>query len=110
MSGAALWGRVGACRCAPVQTGLCPRPSAYACAGEPHVGRSSDSIPLTRSQMFMTEEFVAGKSLLGGEYLLPTGVALPFGAMVDKLSRDRLMQEIMTVGGEGGGRGEVVAC
>eukprot|EP00198_Chlamydomonas_reinhardtii_P012319 XP_001701656.1 predicted protein [Chlamydomonas reinhardtii] len=49
-------------------------------------------------EMFMTEEFVAGKSLLGGEYLLPTGVALPFGAMVDKLSRDRLMQEIMTPG------------
>ncbi|KAG2435402.1 hypothetical protein HXX76_007474 [Chlamydomonas incerta] len=49
-------------------------------------------------QMFMTEEFVAGKSLLGGEYLLPTGVALPFGAMVDKLSRDRLMQEVMTPG------------
>ncbi len=53
--------------------------------------------------MFMTEEFVAGKSLLGGEYLLPTGVSLPFGAMVDKLSRDRLMQEVMTVSaGEGG--------
>ena len=54
--------------------------------------------------MFFTEEFVLGKNLTGGEYLLPTGMALPFGAMVDKLSRDRLMQEIMTVRGEGGGR------
>ncbi|KIY96288.1 hypothetical protein MNEG_11675 [Monoraphidium neglectum] len=50
-------------------------------------------------EAFMTEEFAAGKQLLSGEYLLPSGTALPFGAMISKLRREQMMGEVMA-GGE----------
>ncbi len=34
-----------------------------------------------------------------GEYVLPSGVALPFGAMIAKLKRDRLVSDLLQVGG-----------
>lgn len=45
------------------------------------------------------QEFAAGKQLLSGEYLLPSGTALPFGAMISKLRREQMMGEVMA-GGE----------
>ncbi|KAJ9511487.1 hypothetical protein QJQ45_029844, partial [Haematococcus lacustris] len=39
-------------------------------------------------------------ALLSGQYVLPSGTALPFGAMVSALQRDRMMADIM----QGGGR------
>lgn len=36
-----------------------------------------------------------------GEYVLPSGTALPFGAMIAKLKRDRLMGDLMEGGEEG---------
>lgn len=49
-------------------------------------------------QVFITEEFAAGKSLLSGEYLLPSGLAINFGVMIGKLKRDQLMGDVMQVG------------
>jgi hypothetical protein len=49
-------------------------------------------------EAFMKVELAAGKSLLSGEYVLPSGLALPFGAMINKLKRDRMIVEIMEVG------------
>ncbi|GIL85191.1 hypothetical protein Vretifemale_13778 [Volvox reticuliferus] len=46
-------------------------------------------------EVFMTEEFAAGKSLLSGEYLLPSGTSLNFGVMIGKLKRNRLLHDIM---------------
>eukprot|EP00201_Polytomella_parva_P012698 CAMPEP_0175059024 /NCGR_PEP_ID=MMETSP0052_2-20121109/12193_1 /TAXON_ID=51329 ORGANISM="Polytomella parva, Strain SAG 63-3" /NCGR_SAMPLE_ID=MMETSP0052_2 /ASSEMBLY_ACC=CAM_ASM_000194 /LENGTH=323 /DNA_ID=CAMNT_0016324509 /DNA_START=32 /DNA_END=1000 /DNA_ORIENTATION=- len=46
-------------------------------------------------EVFMTEEFSAGKNLLSGEYVLPSGLALNFGVMIGKLKRDKLIQEVM---------------
>ncbi|KAG2426108.1 hypothetical protein HYH02_014863 [Chlamydomonas schloesseri] len=47
---------------------------------------------------FFMYEFAAGKNLLSGEYVLPSGVALPFGAMIAKLKRDRLVADLMQGG------------
>ncbi|KXZ55154.1 hypothetical protein GPECTOR_3g302 [Gonium pectorale] len=46
-------------------------------------------------EVFMTEEFAAGKSLLSGEYLLPSGLSINFGVMIGKLKRDRLLGDVM---------------
>ncbi|GLC43410.1 hypothetical protein PLESTM_001470500 [Pleodorina starrii] len=46
-------------------------------------------------EVFMTEEFAAGKSLLSGEYLLPSGTSLNFGVMIGKLKRNKLLRDIM---------------
>lgn len=53
-------------------------------------------------EVFMTEEFAAGKQLLSGEYLLPSGLAINFGVMIGKLKRDKLMGDVQV--GEGMGR------
>lgn len=45
----------------------------------------------------MSQEFAGGKNLLSGEYVLPSGTALPFGAMIAKLKRQKVMQEVMQV-------------
>ena len=45
------------------------------------------------------QEFAAGKQLLSGEYILPSGTALPFGAMISKLKRSQIMGDVMQ-GGE----------
>lgn len=42
-------------------------------------------------------EFAGGKNLLSGEYVLPSGTALPFGAMISKLKRDRLVGDLVRV-------------
>ncbi len=47
--------------------------------------------------MFMTEEFAAGKNLLSGEYLLPSGLSINFGVMIGKLKRDKLLGDVMHV-------------
>lgn len=46
-----------------------------------------------------TQEFAAGKQLLSGEYILPSGTALPFGAMISKLKRAQIMGDVVA-GGE----------
>ena len=56
------------------------------------------------AQVFMTEEFAAGKNLLSGEYLLPSGLSLNFGVMIGKLKRDKLLGDVMEVRGRGGAR------
>ncbi len=60
-------------------------------------------------EAFMKVELAAGKSLLSGEYVLPSGLALPFGAMINKLKRDRMIVEIMEVGAAQG-RGMSGSC
>ncbi|GFR39719.1 hypothetical protein Agub_g200 [Astrephomene gubernaculifera] len=49
-------------------------------------------------EVFMTEEFAAGKNLLSGEYLLPSGLAINFGVMIGKLKRDKLLGDVMKEG------------
>jgi hypothetical protein len=49
------------------------------------------------------QEFAAGKHLLSGEYELPSGMSLPFAAMIAKLKRARMMGDIM-VGGAARGK------
>ncbi|GIM06750.1 hypothetical protein Vretimale_11004, partial [Volvox reticuliferus] len=49
-------------------------------------------------ETFFMYEFAAGKNLLSGEYVLPSGVALPFGAMIAKLKRNKLLTDL-TQGG-----------
>ncbi len=60
-------------------------------------------------ETFMMAELAAGKHLLSGEYVLPSGLALPFGVMINKLKRDRMMGDIMEVG-EGRGCAGVPAA
>ncbi len=48
-------------------------------------------------ECFMMAEFASGKSLLSGEYMLPSGVALPFGAMIAQLRRNRILNDVMQV-------------
>ncbi|WIA21298.1 hypothetical protein OEZ85_000531 [Tetradesmus obliquus] len=50
-------------------------------------------------EAFMMDEFAAGKHLLSGEYVLPSGMALPFGVMIRQLKRTQMLSEI-TQGGE----------
>jgi collagen type III alpha len=47
----------------------------------------------------MANEMARGKSLLAGEYLLPSGTSLNFGIMLGKLRRDKLMTEVLDVSG-----------
>lgn len=49
-------------------------------------------------EVFMTEEFAAGKNLLSGEYLLPSGLSINFGVMIGKLKRDKLLGDVMEEG------------
>eukprot|EP00195_Chlamydomonas_chlamydogama_P009025 CAMPEP_0202905194 /NCGR_PEP_ID=MMETSP1392-20130828/33026_1 /ASSEMBLY_ACC=CAM_ASM_000868 /TAXON_ID=225041 /ORGANISM="Chlamydomonas chlamydogama, Strain SAG 11-48b" /LENGTH=406 /DNA_ID=CAMNT_0049593173 /DNA_START=295 /DNA_END=1512 /DNA_ORIENTATION=+ len=44
---------------------------------------------------FMADEFNNGKNLLTGEYMLPSGATLNFGAMISKLKRNKLMREVL---------------
>ncbi|KAI8462459.1 MAG: hypothetical protein J3K34DRAFT_500515 [Monoraphidium minutum] len=50
-------------------------------------------------EAFMMEEFAAGKQLLSGEYLLPSGTTLPFGAMIGTLKRGQVLGDVVA-GGE----------
>ena len=67
----------------------------------------------TRLPLHSPQEFAAGKHLLSGEYLLPSGQALPFGAMVAALKRGQMLRDVIGGGGardkwagtHGGGRG-----
>lgn len=45
------------------------------------------------------QEFARGKHLLSGEYVLPSGTALPLGAMISKLKRAQMLVDV-TGGGE----------
>ncbi|KAF6255340.1 hypothetical protein COO60DRAFT_1627563 [Scenedesmus sp. NREL 46B-D3] len=45
-------------------------------------------------EVFMMDEFAAGKHLLSGEYVLPSGMALPFGVMIRQLKRTQMLSEI----------------
>lgn len=47
----------------------------------------------------MTGEFIAGKNLLHGDYVLPGGQSLPFGLIIKRLKRQQLLEKIMA-GGE----------
>ncbi|PNH08704.1 hypothetical protein TSOC_004735 [Tetrabaena socialis] len=49
-------------------------------------------------EVFMTQEFAAGKNLLSGEYLLPSGLAINFGVMIGKLKRNKLLSDVMKEG------------
>lgn len=44
------------------------------------------------------QEFAAGKRLLSGEYILPSGQSLPFGAMISKLKRAQMLGDVMAGG------------
>ncbi len=48
-------------------------------------------------ETFFMYEFAAGKNLLSGEYVLPSGTALPLGAMIAKLKRAKLMSDLIEV-------------
>jgi hypothetical protein len=58
---------------------------------------SDGSISWREFETFMMAELAAGKSLLSGEYVLPSGLALPFGAMISKMRRNRMMDDIIKV-------------
>jgi hypothetical protein len=45
------------------------------------------------------QEFAAGKHLLSGEYILPSGLSLPFGVMISKLKRSQMLGDVIA-GGE----------
>lgn len=61
---------------------------------------SATRLPPARRQ----QEFAAGKNLIGGDYVLPSGKQLPFGAMIARLKRQRVLEDVMAVGGADGGR------
>lgn len=44
------------------------------------------------------QEFAAGKHLLSGEYILPSGTALPLAAMISKLKRAQIMGDVISGG------------
>ncbi|KAG2425032.1 hypothetical protein HYH02_015083 [Chlamydomonas schloesseri] len=49
-------------------------------------------------EAFFMYEFAAGKSLLSGDYVLPSGTSLPLGAMISRLRRERLLRDLMRGG------------
>ena len=53
----------------------------------------------TAAAHVVLQELDKGKALLSGDYLLPSGTSLPFAAMVSKLRRGQVMQDIMQVRG-----------
>ena len=46
-------------------------------------------------ESFLMHELAGGASLFEGEYLLPSGQALPFGVMLAAMKRKRLMNNVM---------------
>ncbi|KAF5839139.1 hypothetical protein DUNSADRAFT_1452 [Dunaliella salina] len=60
---------------------------------------SDGEISWPEFENFMSNEFASGKTLLSGEYVLPSGTSLPFGAMITKMKRNRMIEDIME-GGE----------
>jgi hypothetical protein len=44
---------------------------------------------------FMTSEFIAGKNLISGDYVLPGGQSLPFGLIIKRLQRYHLLSKIL---------------
>ncbi|PNH10172.1 hypothetical protein TSOC_003114 [Tetrabaena socialis] len=49
-------------------------------------------------QTFLLKEFAAGKNLINGDYMLPSGKRLPFGAMIARLKRQRVLEDVMKGG------------
>lgn len=62
-------------------------------------GRHGSGIHWKDFRAFMTGEFIAGKNLLNGDYMLPGGQSLPFGLIIKRLKRHKLLTKIMA-GGE----------
>ncbi|GBF95881.1 hypothetical protein Rsub_08472 [Raphidocelis subcapitata] len=54
-------------------------------------------------ESFLMQEFAAGRHLLSGEYVLPSGLSLPFGVMISKLKRSQMLGDVMA-GGEARGK------
>ena len=65
-----------------------------------HEGMHGDEIYWKDFRSFMTGEFIAGKNLLNGSYVLPGGQALPFGLIIKRLKRHQLLTKIMAGGEE----------
>jgi hypothetical protein len=49
---------------------------------------------------YMAGEFAAGRNMLNGNYILPTGQALPFGLTIKRMKRHRLMSKVLAGGME----------
>eukprot|EP01025_Chloroclados_australasicus_P032839 TRINITY_DN33361_c0_g2_i1.p3 TRINITY_DN33361_c0_g2~~TRINITY_DN33361_c0_g2_i1.p3 ORF type:complete len:261 (+),score=32.90 TRINITY_DN33361_c0_g2_i1:495-1277(+) len=52
------------------------------------------SISLEEFENFMKEEISLGKDILEGEYILPSGQALPMGSMLMKMNRQKIMEQV----------------
>ena len=49
---------------------------------------------------YLAAEFAAGRNLLVGSYVLPTGQPLPFGLTIKRLKRHRLLRSVMAGGAD----------
>ncbi|KAG2434851.1 hypothetical protein HXX76_007736 [Chlamydomonas incerta] len=56
------------------------------------------SVTWAEFQSFLLREFAAGKNLINGDYVLPSGKRLPFGAMIARLKRQRVLEDVLAGG------------
>ena len=61
-------------------------------------GRHGTTICWDDFKAYMTGEFTAGRNMLSGHYILPTGQALPFGLQIKRLKRHQLLDRVMAGG------------
>lgn len=61
-------------------------------------GRHGTTICWEDFKAYMTGEFTAGRNMLSGHYILPTGQALPFGLQIKRLKRHQLLDRVMAGG------------
>lgn len=60
--------------------------------------RGGGTIAWDDFRAYMAAEFAAGRNLLAGTYVLPSGQALPFGLTIKRLKRHRLLRSVMAGG------------
>ena len=47
---------------------------------------------------FLARELAHGQNVLSGDYVLPNGTSLPLGAMISKLKRSQMVDQVLQVG------------
>ena len=65
-----------------------------------HASSRRSAIGWADFRAYLAAEFAAGRNLLAGSYVLPTGQPLPFGLTIKRLKRHRLLRSVMAGGAD----------
>ncbi len=61
------------------------------------VARPDGRIDWREFHYFLSNEVMAGKDPLGGEYVLPSGLSLPISSMIAAIRRRKMLDEVEKV-------------